>query len=358
MPIGKPKEPKAPKKEKKQKPPKEKKPKKGKVGAPEAAEQGDQGEQPEKKKLPLIFLLIPAVVIVAAAVILFVFILPGRNADDPAEPTPTVEPSPPVLPSELPVGENVVPGMVLGSDEYLAQAVPAKTITYTYTDLVDAGKVAETYVGQLKGADPKFSMVDEEFVRVKESPDFTAPEGVVLMARNLPKPEPEPTASPEGEESADPEASSSPEAEQSPEVPESQAPVEEPESKVLTVRIQWSPGQCVVTADEELGKVTSPKPQQTSHGSISMSGAQTRLEGMSPAQLELPGESMDAYEVMAMDGTEMVNGAACIRLNVYNGKNAENSYQFMGGYLMSIDGQHLYRLDPVTNEIHELDYQP
>ena len=28
----------------------------------------------------------------------------------------------------------------------------------------------------------------------------------------------------------------------------------------------------------------------------------------------------------------------------------------MGSYLMSLDGQHLYRLDPVTNEVTELDF--
>ena len=230
MPFGKPKAPKEPKppkapKEKKPKKPKKEKPpkaKKGKKGQPvpeevEGQEPGQEQEQGKKKKLPLPFLLISLVVIVAAAVIVFLFVLPKLRGEDP-DVIESVEPSPPVLPTELPVGDNTVPGMVLGSDEYLAQAVLAKTITYTYTDLTDAGKVAETYVGQLKTAETKFSLVDEEFVRLKDEPDFTAAEGMVLMARNLPKPEPETTPEPEptpeedeeGKESGAPEESAAP----------------------------------------------------------------------------------------------------------------------------------------------------
>ena len=154
MPIGKAKGPKTPKekKPKKEKPPKEKKRKesKGEPG-PEAV---DEAGQEKKKKFPIL-MLIPVVVIIAAAVIIFVFVLPGRNADKDPDTTVSVEPEPPVLPTELPVGDEKVPGMVLEADESAAQAVLAKTITYTYTDLVDSGQAAETYVKQLKSAAPR-----------------------------------------------------------------------------------------------------------------------------------------------------------------------------------------------------------
>ena len=248
MPIGKAKAPKAPKekKPKKEKPPKEKKLKKGK-GEPEQVDGTgqEQQEQEKKKKLPLL-MLIPVVVIIAAAVIIFVFVLPGRNADKDPDATVSVEPEPPVLPTELPVGDIMVPGMVLEADEFAAQAVLAKTITYTYTDLVDAGKAAETYVKQLKTADPRYYVVDEELVRQRDQPDFATAEGVVLMARNLPKPEPEVTES-AAPESAAPEGEESSEAPQSPPPEESAEPVDETPDMVITVRISWSPGQCVVT---------------------------------------------------------------------------------------------------------------
>ena len=375
MPFGKAKEPKAAKekKEKKVKPPKEKKPKKpkkskkGEGPVEETAEvtEGNEAGKKKKKKLNPIFLLVSLAVIVAAALVIYFVVLPkvtGKDKDP--EPSVSVEPDPPVLPTELPVGEeNVVPGMVLGSDEYQAQAVLAKTITYTYTNLVDAGKVAETYVGQLRSADPSFSVVDEEFVRT-DAPDFSTAEGMVLMARTLPLPEPEATESQAPEESepaesGDPAQSENPGESENPE--ESAQPTqaleeaEEPVRMVLTVRITWSEGQCVVTADEEEGMVTSP-PRETpsgNGGSLSVRGAQARLEAMTPAELGLSGESMEEYNVFPIDGVEMVDGVACITLYVYS-DGGENGNEFMGSYLMSIDGAHLYQVNPVTDEIEVL----
>lgn len=352
MPIGKAKAPKAPKekKPKKEKPPKEKKPKKGK-GAPEEAD--ESGQQQKKKKFPIL-MLIPAVVIIAAAVIIFVFVLPGRNADADPDATVSVEPEPPVLPTELPVGEELVPGMVLGADEFAAQAVLAKTISYTYTDLADAGKAAETYVKQLKTSDPRYYVVNEELVRQREEPEYSTAEGEVLMARNLPKPEPEvtETAAPEGEESRQPESSQEP---QSPPPEETPNPADEAPDLVITVRIAWSPGQCVVTADEILGKVTAPPPDTTGGANrhpVTQQGAQDRIASMTPAELGLPGESMDEYVVFPIDGVEMVDDVACIRVNVYS--RADGTNRFMGGYLVGTDGQHLYRQDPSTDEIEIL----
>ena len=375
MPFGKPKAPKEPKppkapKEKKPKKPKKEKPpkaKKGKKGQPvpeevEGQEPGQEQEQGKKKKLPLPFLLISLVVIVAAAVIVFLFVLPKLRGEDP-DVIESVEPSPPVLPTELPVGDNTVPGMVLGSDEYLAQAVLAKTITYTYTDLTDAGKVAETYVGQLKTAETKFSLVDEEFVRLKDEPDFTAAEGMVLMARNLPKPEPETTPEPEptpeedeeGKESGAPEESAAPSEKPSPEPTASAEPVEEPPDMVLTVRITWSPGKCVVTADEEEGRVTSPPSSRPAQHPVTQRGAAQVLKRLDPAMLGLPGQSMEGYEVIPMDGTELVDGLTAIRMHVYSDDNASGTNDFMGSYLMTIDGDHLYRVDPNTDAIIEVE---
>lgn len=374
MPFGKAKEPKAAKekKEKKVKPPKEKKPKKpkkskkGEGPVEETAEvtEGTEAGKKKKKKLNPIFLLVSLAVIVAAALVIYFVVLPKvTGKDEDPEPSVSVEPDPPVLPTELPVGEeNVVPGMVLGSDEYQAQAVLAKTITYTYMNLVDAGKVAETYVGQLRSADPSFSVVDEEFVRT-DAPDFSAAEGMVLMARTLPLPEPEATESQAPEESepaesGDPAQSENPGESENPEesAQPTQAPeVEEPVRMVLTVRITWSEGQCVVTADEEEGMVTSPprEPSSGSNGSLSVRGAQARLEAMTPEELGLSGESMEEYNVFPIDGVEMVDGVACITLYVYS-DGGENGNEFMGSYLMSIDGAHLYQVNPVTDEIEVL----
>lgn len=375
MPIKKAKEPKAPKekkvktpkekkpkKPKKEKPPKAKKVKKGK-NAPEEVEELEEGQQPKKKK-PLLLLIIPPVVIIAAAVILFLFVIKPKfidKADEDPEATATVEPEPPVLPTEIPIGEDAsITGLALEADESEAQAVKAKTITYTYINLNDAGKAAETYAGQLAQESPSFSVVDEEFVRQTDQPDYTTEEGMVLLARNAPvvaaeEPEPEP----EEEQSAAVQGMLSgmefgfdtglleP------------LPIPEPITYVHTARITWSPGQCVVTVDEKEGKVTSPVNNGISAGqALSIRGAQNRLQEMSPAQLGLEGVSMDEYELIPMDATELVNGMACIRINVYNGSSADIPNEFRGSYLLSVDGQHLYYLDTGTNTITELEDYP
>lgn len=369
MPFGKPKEPKAPKEKKpkkpkppkKEKPPKKakpakkpqpaKKPKKPKKGTPPPVE-GAEEEQVKKKK-PILLILIPLVVIAAAAIIYFV-VLPRFVGEEPdVPPVETEEPKPPELPEKLMVGEVDVPGMTLEADESEAKAVLAKTVTYTYTDLNDAGAAAKTYVGQLRSADPAFSVVDEEFVRT-DAPDFTTAEGMVLLARNLPKPEPEGGASaPPEEVSTPPEGSGSPEESGEPVSPspeESAAPVDDTPNYVITVRITWSKGQCVVTADEEEGEVTSPPPKPGPGPSITVRGAQERLQAMEPSKLGLPGASMEEYEIFPENGVEMVDNVACIRLDVYD----ENG-MFMGSYLMSINGEHLYQVDPVTNSIRVLE---
>lgn len=342
------------KKEKKPKPPKEKKGRKAKNGTGDVpVEEQGQEEEGKKKKIKPLFLLLPLVVIAAAAAIVIFVVLPRfRGGDEDVEPTATVEPEPPELPEELEVGDNSVIGMALEADESEAEAVLAKTITYTYINLNDAGKAAETYVGQLARAEKPFYLVDEEFVRRTDKPDYTAAEGSLIMARNLPLPEtetPAESASPE----EDPDASEDPD--NTPEPTPTPEPEPEPVRTMLTVRISWSEGKCVVTADEEEGMVTSPPPSSVpSSESVTMRGAQERLEAMSPEELGLPGESMDVYEVISMDGVAVVDGIACIRVHVYTEETAAQGSEFMGSYLMTIDGQHLYRLNPITDELETL----
>ena len=355
-----------PKKEKpakKEKPPKKGKPPKKPQKGQEAPQEGEELEE-GKKKLPIILLLIPIAVIAIAAAVFFIFIWP-QFSGGPDEPgvIETEEPKPPELPEKLMVGEVSVPGMTLEANESGAQAVLAKTVTYTYTNWHNAGAAAETYVNQLKAATPVFYVVDEDFVRVSELPDFTAAEGMVLLARTLPKPAPEvketpaPT-DPPGNESGGPEGSAPAETPAPTETPEPEEPVEEIPSYVITVRITWSEGRCVVVADEQEGEVTS-SPHQGGPGmtpSIGIRDAEAQLKSMTPAELGLPGTSMSQYEVFPQSGTELVDGVTCIRLDVYNSSDGPNPYLFASSYLMSVNGAHLYKLDPITDELRELDF--
>ena len=63
---------------------------------------------------------------------------------------------------------------------------------------------------------------------------------------------------------------------------------------------------------------------------------------------------MEEYNVYPIDGVEMVDGVACITLYVYSDGGGQGGNEFMGSYLMSIDGAHLYQVNPVTDEIKVL----
>ena len=67
---------------------------------------------------------------------------------------------------------------------------------------------------------------------------------------------------------------------------------------------------------------------------------------------------MGDYDVIPMDGTQMVDGKPCICMYVYSNHNLPQSNEYMGSYLMSLDGEHLYRLDPNSNQVTELEYSP
>ena len=337
MPFGKKKkEPAEPKEPKEKKPKKPKKPKKEKPPKPKKEK---KAKDPNKKKSPVKILIPLALVAVAAAAF---FLLKPKETEE--------EPKAPELPGEYNVGDLVVTGLSVGEEETEVQAVRAKTVVYTYTDLKDAAAAASKYVGQLTGETPRFSVVDEAFVRT-ERPDFSAPEGTVLLARNIEK-----EAEPEDAQAA-PDSSQA----DSSQADSSQAGARqetEEVNMVLTVKIDWSPGVCVVTADEAEGTVTSPPPPENGMGggqSIGLHEAQDRLENMEPAQLGLSGTSMDEYEVFPLDGVAMVDGQPCIRVNVYSSRNAQNSNEFMGSFLMSMNEGTLYRLDPVTGEVSEVE---
>ena len=90
--------------------------------------------------------------------------------------------------------------------------------------------------------------------------------------------------------------------------------------------------------------------------SVGIREAEEQLMAMTPAELRLPGTSMSQYEVFPQSGTELVNDVTCIRLDVYNSSDGPNPYLFASSYLMSVDGTHLYKLDPITDDILELDF--
>ena len=233
--------------------------------------------------------------------------------------------------AEYPVGEQTVAALSTEESGVTMDSV----VTYTYSGLSSAGTTAQDYAGQLRGSESGFSIVDEEYVKT-DAPDFTQPEGEVLLAKNL-----ESAAAPEGggeDKEGEGEASAPP-----------------AEDMVLYVRVSWSEGTCVVSADEAPGKVTAPPPTLAPPPGMSMMEAEDYFKSLSPADLGLPGESMEDFSIYTMSGAVLVDGNPCVRMNVYSNDNPQHTNELVGCFLMNGNGTHLYRLDTATNTVEELD---
>lgn len=281
-----------------------------------------QEEEPKKKGKFTPLLLIPVAIIVAAAVIVVLFILPRLKGE--AEEPPPEEEEVVVydLPTEFTVGEETVAAMELAHPAGV-DAEKALTVTYTYTGLTDTPAEVSAYVTRLNGAG--FQVVDEEFVTT-DTPDLTAAEGTVLLAKNLATPEVE-----EGEET--------------------------PPAMVLTMRLTWMEDICVVVGDQAEGRVTRPPASSTTGGAggVTISEAEGYIRGLSPASLGLEGESMENYRIYAVDGTALVDGQPCMRIAVYNANNPEHTNDFVAYFLLAGDGTTVYKVDSETGKAVKLD---
>lgn len=313
----------------------------------ETPAEGQEEEAPAKKKSKLILLIGAAVLLLAAVAIVVIFVilprLSGDGDDEPEE--PTHEQVLYDLPESFLVGEETVAGVTpVNPDGVQAELDPR--VCYTYTGMSDAGAEAEAYAASLREA--SFSVVDPEFVRT-DAPDYTTPEGTVLLARNIEKPE---DASSDG---ADADASASPSADADPSA--SPAPAEEEKDMVLTVELTWSEGTMVVVCDQAEGRVTSPPVEVstvTPGASMTMSEAVDYLYTLDPSVLGLDGTSMDTYRIYALDGAVMVNNQPCMRLSIYSREGPDQTNEVAGIYLLSRDGAHLYLLDEAAGTVREI----
>lgn len=130
-------------------------------------------------------------------------------------------------------------------------------------------------------------------------------------------------------------------------------PTGEEGEKTILLEIVWDPESCEVVSSIIPGPITEGR---TSSNTVSYEAARDYMRSVDPGVLGLSGTSMSAYEVFAADGSILVNGQQCMCFNIYEGKDdASSGNQFQGVYLMSVDGQHLYRLDLDTNQVEAID---
>ena len=182
--------------------------------------------------------------------------------------------------------------------------------TYIY-ELNTFADVVNRYVDVLMDSEQGFYLTDEAYVIQEERPEFQDAEGALILAR----------------------------------------PAVE-EGHVFQLVIGWSQASnnLAVRVSAPEGSVTHPKkeegPSQPEPSNVSIQMEQLRT--MTPAQLGLPGASMDDYTVFPIDGFVKVDNIECRRFNVYE-KGSTGS--IAGTYLISTDSQHVYVLDPNTNQV-------
>ena len=157
-------------------------------------------------------------------------------------------------------------------------------------------------------ADTGFSIVDDALVKT-DSPDYEAEEGSIHLARN-------------GAE----------------------------EGKVMSIQIVWSKSGCTVTAGTLSGEVTEPPVPEA----MTISEVEDYVRTIPPTMFGLEGTSMQEYNIYVIDGTVLVDGIPCIRLNVYHDDGEAATNEIAGNYFISADKEHIYRLDVETGIAEEV----
>lgn len=316
-----------------------KKPKKSKAKAETNAENGEAAGKKKGgiKKLLLIPVALVLVAGIAAAVVLFVLPkfginLLGGEAEDPME-----DPLPKNGVETYAIGENTTPSLdtVLeeGDGELIMLRKPGRYFTdgsnevderYTYIyELNNFADVMDRYLDILMGSEQGFYITDEHYVVQEERPELQNAEGALILARNA--------VVPEGEEAG--------------------------ESEVFQLVIGWSESSAnlAVRVSTAAGKISFPKKETGESSNVqepsSVSLQMEQLRNMSPAHLGLPGDSMDKYTILPVDGFVKVNEQDCRRFNIYD---ANNPGSIAGTYFFSVDQQHIYVLNPSDNQVHTI----
>jgi hypothetical protein len=380
----KPKKQKAPKKPKPKKEPKAKKLKK----EPKPVELDENGE-PIKKGKKKLFLFLPVILVVIIGAGLFFlgdklpfdlpFNLPfigGGSGSSLEEPEP--EPEPIVAPVLYTMGESTIPALPVysesilvyeeevveeveeeeeasdeeaetstasasklsakadesaasseeGSDEEASsdeeeaeeeEEEPSVAVAYRYEGLSDPLELVSAYTAFLTATDVGFSTVDSDYERI-DAPDFAEaePEGSIVVAMNAPE-----------------------------------------DGKALSVKLDWTEENVIVTLDLADGKVHDP-PLSTagvayaSGATMTLTEAVDYMRSLQPSALGLDGASMDEYNIYVLDGAVLVNGNPCIPLNIYRNDGTVASNQIAGSYLLANDASHVYRLDNLTHTVTEV----
>lgn len=289
----------------------------------------DGGGPGRGKKKKLLLLLLPVLAVAVGAGVFF-FLRHKGPEEVVVEPIPVPaayaieETQIPALPvwGEVTVYQYPVEAGTPEGEEAEAAADAFPAADYVYEGLSSPKSLAAAYTALMTAEDAGFFTVDDTFVKT-DAPDFSAQtgSGTVLLARNAPV----------GEDGSG-------------------------AKKVQTLRLSWEGQTCTVRVDLPEGRVKDPAPPpEVETGTVTQ--MIESLRDLPPSVLGLEGDSMDAYRIYTQDGTAKVDGNPCLRVNVYMAGGSGGNNQIVGSYFLSTDGMHVYRFDPSSSSVTELDIQ-
>lgn len=218
-------------------------------------------------------------------------------------------------PESYQIGEDTVPALTLeeGAGALKGLTEPEEDgeeeYTYTYDGLPEGGAAVKGYAELLTGEEGGFLPIDETGQETA-TPDYTQPEGEVRLAK---------TSTEAG--------------------------------RRFEIDLSWTETGCVVTVARPEGTVTAAvQPVEP----MTLDDAVSYLQGYTPNELGLAGQNMREYRIYPKQGMVLVNGEACLEVNIY-GRSQGNTNQIAGTYLLTGDRAHLYRLNSDSGTLSEIE---
>lgn len=121
------------------------------------------------------------------------------------------------------------------------------------------------------------------------------------------------------------------------------------EATLFSLQISWNAEKCVITVGRIAGKIVVPRPENNYRPPLTIATAVDYFYSCHPSQFGLPGESMDVYQVLPLDGAVLVGTMPCLRINVYAIDERTGTNVIAGQYLLADNGMQLYRIDEKGN---------
>lgn len=294
-----------------------KKKKAAEVEEPQAGKKKKKG----KKKLLLIPIVLILVAAVAAAAVLFILPRFGINLLGEKDPEQQVEEKIPKKGVEAyKVGEETVASLdtilVEGEGELLAlRTTPEQSkaeeegrLTYIY-EVNGAAAIVNRYLDLVLGGEVGFSLVDENYVIQEERPELVDEEGALMVAK-----------------------------------------ASVVEGKVFQMAIGWSQENDMLavrvsTPEAQLREPEKVEPPQPA----SLSEQLDTIRTMNPSEFDLPGRSMDQYEVLSTTGFVKVDDILCRRFTIYEKKGDGKRGDIVKVIYFSGDQQHIFQQESDEN---------